>query len=137
MVRKAKIIRPKDRVIDKDHEPPIIACRAILSETVEDPHLTMTHAVIPPAGRNQRHYHINNDAGMYVLKGRLKMFLGPDHEMEEVIAEEGDFVFVPAGTIHGLMNLSETEQAELIAAKPGVSHKRDEGTVFVEPRWVK
>ena len=59
------------------------------------------------------------------------MTFGPDRSMEEVIAEEGDFFFVPAGTIHGLENLSETEPAELVAAKSNVGTEVDEGSLFV------
>ncbi len=56
--------------------------------------------------------------------------------MEEAIAEPGDFAFVPAGVIHGLMNLSDTEPAELISCY-SVGHRKDAGTVFIEPRWDK
>jgi quercetin dioxygenase-like cupin family protein len=45
-------------------------------------------------------------------------------------------MFVPAGAIHGLVNLSDTEPVELLATK-NVSLEEEEGTVFVEPRWDK
>jgi quercetin dioxygenase-like cupin family protein len=63
------------------------------------------------------------------------MFLGPDGDMQEVIVEEGDFIFVPKGEIHGLMNLSQTEAAELIATYDQVGTLEESGTVFVEPVW--
>ena len=137
-MRKAKIIKPVGLTADTRYGPKSLrATYGIEDKTVENPKMTMQHSVIPPGDRNQRHYHINCDAGMYIIKGRLKIFLGPDHEMEETIAEAGDFIFAPAGVIHGFMNLSDTENAELVATKNSVSEDSQEGTIFVEPSWVK
>ncbi len=136
-MREAKLVKGKELKYEIGQEPPLTLQRGISSKTAGNPHLKMARTHIPPGARNQRHYHVNCDAGMFVLKGRVKMFVGPDYEMKEVIAEEGDFFFVPAGAIHGLMNLSNTEPAELIAAKNNVSEDKEEGTIFVEPSWVK
>ena len=62
-----------------------------------------------------------------------KIFLGPDPELKEGIAETGDFIFVPKGVIHGFMNLSKTEPAEIVAAYGGVGHKKEAGTFYLEP----
>jgi len=132
-MRKAKVIRGEKLEFEKGYEPPLTAKRGICSRTVENPMMTVTHVIIPPGGRNQRHYHVRFDAGMYLLKGRLRCFIGPDHEMEEFVVEPGDFVFVPRGEIHGLMNLSDTETAELIAVEAIVGNIRKEDTVLVEP----
>ncbi len=137
MARKAVLVRSNDKFIDTEYEPPLKIGRGIWSESVENPGMTMSCVVIPPGARNQRHYHVNCDAGMHVLKGRLKIFLGPDHELKEGIAEEGDFVFIPKGTIHGFMNLSDTEPAEIIGCYGGVSHKKEAGTFYIEPVWNK
>jgi uncharacterized RmlC-like cupin family protein len=134
-VRKAKVVRGEALEWEPGQEPPLRNKRGICSKTVESPNLTMSRVIVPPGGRNQRHYHVNCDAGMHILKGRLRIFIGPDHEMEEVVAEAGDFVFAPAGVIHGFMNLSDSEAAELVAAKNNVSDVKGQGTLFVEPRW--
>ena len=136
-MRQPKIIKWKDKMPDPNYEPPLQPGRGIWSESVENPNLTLSRVVIPPGARNQRHYHVNCDAGMYILRGRLKMFFGPDHEMEEVIVEPGDFAFAPAGVIHGLTNLSDTEPAELVSCYGGVGHQKEAGTIFIEPRWDK
>jgi len=62
------------------------------------------------------------------------MVFGPDHEMEEYVGEAGDFFYYPRGVIHGLINLSETETAEIVNCHvvPSVE-KVGEGTIFVEP----
>jgi len=129
----AKIIKTKNVDPDKIYEPPLTIGFGIDSTTVEDPQMTMGHTIIPPGARNQRHYHVNNDAGMYIIKGRLRFFIGPDKQ--EVEAEAGDFVYTPKGEIHGLLNLSDTESVELIFTYPGVPNKDKTGTVYMEPVW--
>ena len=136
-MRKVKVIRGKDLEFQKGYEPPLMGKTGICSKTVENPRLTQAHVIIPPGGRNQRHYHIECDAGMYILKGRVKMFFGPDHEAKEEILEAGEFFFVPKGEIHGLMNLSETETAEMVSAYGGAGSFKEAKTVFVEPSWEK
>ena len=137
-MRKAQVVRPQAEglVADQRYGPNSLkATYGIENKTVDHPRLTMQRSVMPPGDRNQRHYHINADAGMFIIKGRIKVLLGPDHEIQEDIAEPGDFVFVPAGTIHGLINLSDTEEAVLVATYAGVGSKEESGVVLVEPRW--
>ena len=133
----AKVIKRKSLKDDTVYEPPLTIGFGINSETAEGAPMTMGHTIIPPSGRNQRHYHVNTAAGMYIMKGRLRMFIGPDIDVKEVVAEEGDFVFMPQGMIHGLLNLSDTESAELIFTYPGASSKYEAGTVYLEKPWKK
>jgi len=111
------------------------AAYGIDTSAVENPKMTMQHSVVPPGARNQRHYHVTCDAGMYIVKGRLRMFFGPSHKQQEAIAEPGDFVFIPQGEIHGLENLSDTEPAEMIACYGGAGSKEEAQAIFMEPRW--
>jgi len=136
-MRKPRVIRGDELEWVPGQEPPLKNKKGIGSKTVESPRLSMNRTFIPPGARIQRHYHVNCDAGMYLLKGNLKIFFGPDHEKEEILAKEGDFVFAPAGVIHGLMNASDTEPAELITSKNNVSEVKEQGTIFVEAPWVK
>ena len=129
----AKIIRPANP--DLRYEPPLSIGWGIDSSTVERPRLTMSRTVIPPGGRNQRHYHVKCDAGMHILRGSLRYFFGPSHEQIEAIAEAGDFIFIPQGEIHGLMNVSDTEPAEIVTCYGGAGSKDEAQTVFVEPPW--
>jgi len=133
----AKVIKRKSLKDDTVYEPPLNIGFAINSETVEGAPMTMGHTIIPPGGRNQRHYHINTAAGMYIMKGRLRMFIGPNIDIKEVEVEPGDFVYAPRGEIHGLINLSDTESAELIFTYPGASSKNEAGTVYLEKPWKK
>jgi len=133
----AKVIKRKNLEGDMVYEPPLNIGFGINSETAEGAPMTMGHTIIPPGGRNQRHYHVNSAAGMYIMKGKLRMFIGPDIDMKEVDVEPGDFVYVPSGEIHGLINLSDTESAELIFTYPGASNKYEAGTIFLEKPWKK
>jgi quercetin dioxygenase-like cupin family protein len=132
MSRKAVLVRCKDKITDTEHEPPFQVGRGICSETVEKSSMIMSHVVIPPGGRNRRQYHVNCDSGIHVLKGRLVVSLGSNIDLQEGIVEEGDFVFIPKGTIHGLKNYSDTEQAEMIRCQAGIGHKNEAGTFYVE-----
>jgi len=131
----AVIIKRKDLVGNKTFEPPLTIGYGIDSETAPNAPMTMGYAVNPPGGRNQRHFHANTASGIYVLKGRIQMFIGPDHEKQEHILEAGDFIYIPRGEIHGGPNLSETEPVEVIFCYPDVSNKDDSGTVYMEPPW--
>ena len=134
MIRKAVLIRAKDKFIDTEYSPPLMIGRGVWSESVEMPQMTMSRVVIPPGARNRRHFHTHCDAGIHILKGRLKIFFGPDCDATEGLAEAGDFIFVPKGTIHGLMNLSDAEPAEIVSCcGNGVGHPKDAGTVYLEP----
>ena len=132
---KSKVIRGKEVEWEPGQEPPLQNQKGIGLKTVENPRLSMNHTIVPPGGRNQRHYHVTCDSAIYLMKGRLKFFFGPDDEIEEVMAEQGDFIFVPAGEIHGLINISDTEPAELVTTKNGISLVSKNETVFVEARW--
>ena len=130
----AKVIRLED--FDKEmYEPPLRAKRGITSRTVGMPiKMTMSRVTVPPGAKNQCHYHIQCDYAVHILKGRLKMFFGPLYQQQEALVEEGDFVFIPKGEIHGLMNLSNTEAAELVATFCGAGSFDKAQTIFVEPK---
>jgi uncharacterized RmlC-like cupin family protein len=94
--------------------------------------ITMGHTIIPAGSRNMRHYHAHSEAGMYILRGRLKVLIGPDGAVEEYEVGPDTFCYVPQGEIHGLINLSDTEEAELVFCYGGVPNKEASGTTFVE-----
>ena len=133
----ATVIKRKNLKADVVYQPPLNIGFGINSETVEGAAMTMGHTIIPPGGRNQRHYHVNTAAGMYIMKGKLRMFIGPDIDIKEVDVEPGDFVYAPRGEIHGLLNLSQTEPAELIFTYSSAPNKNEAGTVYMEKPWGK
>ena len=128
------IIKGNNLEKDLDYEPPYAIGFGVDKNTVENSPILVARAVIPPGGRNQRHYHVNTCAAGFVLKGRIRVFYGPDHDQKHVDGEAGDFFYFPKGEIHGQMNLSDTEPAELIACQM-VGSKEEAGTIYVEKVW--
>ena len=128
-----KVIRGKNIVPDKGMEPSLVIESGIDSKTVPNVTMNMVRTIIPPGARNRRHYHVTTNAANYILKGRLRYSFGPDYEKEEVVVEAGDFVFIPRGEIHGLLNLSNTEAAEMVALYDSVGSREASQPIFVEP----
>lgn len=131
----AKHIKVKELRSLPKYEPPLDVRIGIDNTLVPNATMMMAHPVIPPGGRNQRHYHKNTAAAMHVLKGRMRVFLGPKNDLKETDVQAGDFIFVPRGEIHGIMNLSKTEPVELIATYNHAGSVEEAGTVFVEDVW--
>lgn len=118
---------------DVTYEPPLVIAFGVDKHGVGARTVTMGRTRIPPAGRNQAHYH-SCEASFFVRKGTLKLFIG--EKREEHTVTENQFVYVAPGMIHGLQNMSETETAELIFTYGNCPSKDDAGTVFVEKSWV-
>ncbi len=118
---------------DATYEPPLVIAFGVDKHSVGARTVTMGRTRIPPAGRNQAHYH-SCEASFFIRKGTLKLFIG--EERKEHIVTENQFVFVPPGVIHGLMNMSDTEPAELVFTYGNCPSKDDAGTTFVEKPWV-
>jgi uncharacterized RmlC-like cupin family protein len=136
MVKKEpRIINTEAVAQDLRYEPPLVIAWGIDESTTGTSTITMGRTIIPPGGRNQRHYHANCDAAFFVRKGTIKVFIG--EEKKEYIAPENHIVFSPAGGIHGLQNMSDTETAELIFTYGNCPSKKAAGTVYLEDPWVK
>ncbi|MFC1916481.1 cupin domain-containing protein, partial [Chloroflexota bacterium] len=97
---------------DTQYEPPLIVAWGVDESTTGTKTITMGRTIIPPGARNQRHYHANCDAAFFVRTGTIKVFIG--EEKKEYVVPENHIVYSPAGRAHGLMNMSDTETAEVI-----------------------
>jgi uncharacterized RmlC-like cupin family protein len=117
---------------DTTYEPPLVIAFGVDTHSVGARTITMGRTLIPPAGRNQAHYH-SCEASFFVRTGTLTLFIGD--ERKEHTVTENQFVYVAPGIVHGLMNASETEPAELIFTYGNCPSKEDAGTVFVEQPW--
>lgn len=130
----ARIIKVDEVPTDREYEPPLNISFGVNKHTVGSKRIVMGYTVVPPSGRNQRHYHANSEASMFILKGRLKVFIGEEKEEYEV--GPNTFIYVSRGEIHGLQNLSDTENAVLVFSYGGVPTKEDAGTTYIEEPWV-
>lgn len=75
--------------------------------------LSMMEVMLPQGSGPPPHHH-NWDEAYYLADGRVRFTLGD--EVREVGA--GDFVYAPAGVVHGFTGLSETPARMLILDAP-------------------
>jgi uncharacterized RmlC-like cupin family protein len=59
------------------------------------------------------HHHGDHESYFYVMEGQIRMEYGPGGS-KEILAEPGDFVHVPAHTIHREVNPAEVEGAVIL-----------------------
>ncbi|MFC1909438.1 cupin domain-containing protein [Chloroflexota bacterium] len=130
---RARIIKEPQE--DKVYAAPLITGFGINSETVENPDMVLGTSIMPPGGWNRRHYHTNADVAMYKIKGHDRMSIGPDHEMQEMDFQEGDFIYIPRGEIHGAINL-DNKEGFLVFCYVGAGGSLEEikkGKIYVVP----
>lgn len=120
--------------VDKKYEPPLIIAWGVDSHATGTQTITMGRTIIPPQGRNQRHYHVC-DATFYIVKGPIIVWMG--EEREEHTVPTGTFVYCAAGEIHGLYNPSETEDAELVFTYGNCPNRDAAKTIYVENEWME
>lgn len=97
--------------------------------TVGSTKLTAGKSSAGPGVRGKPHYHNNAEAMMFILKGRVKVIIGPHRE--EHIVEPGTFCFYRQGEIHGLENVGN-DTAEWVFCYAGAANIKEADTVFVE-----
>jgi len=131
----ATIIKGDSINPDLDYEKGLDIRIGINDATCGSKELTMGYTIIPPGVRNPAHYHSNSEAGFYIAKGTLNVYIGEKRELSVVKA--GSFVHVHKGEIHGIENPSKTEEAALVFSYGNVPNKEASGTTFVEEPWVK
>ncbi len=130
----AVILHREDLDPDLDYEKGLEIRFGINNVTCGSRELTMGYTIVPPGVRNPAHYHEKAEAGLFILTGRLRVFIGEQRDVSEV--GPGTFLYVAKGEIHGLENVSKTEPATLIFAYGNVPNKGAAGTTFVEKPWV-
>ena len=126
------VIRKKEVPLNKSYEPDLPSEDGIHSGTVPDTTFRLHCLTVPPGKRSHAHYHCNTAAGVYIVKGHLRMYKGPPHDQHVIEAEAGDFIHTPKGEIHWSENPSDTESAELIACYPDVPSREAAGRIYTE-----
>ena len=111
--RKAVTVRPKETLTTKQNLPYYVG---ISKETAGAKGLSMNLVVIPPGASPKAHYHKDFETAIYLLKGRVETRFG-ENLKEQIINEEGDFVYIPPGVPHKPVNLSKTEPALAIVSR--------------------
>ena len=129
MTTRAKIVDSTKVGQDINYEPPLTIAWGVDSNTVGSKTITMGRTHVPPGGRNKAHTH-DVEAVFYVSKGSIRVRLGKNQE--EHVVPSGFFIYSPAGEVHGLENMSDTEPAELIFTYGNCPNRDAANTTFVE-----
>jgi mannose-6-phosphate isomerase-like protein (cupin superfamily) len=79
--------------------------------------LSVTWVDVPPGGEQRAHSHEESEQVYVIVRGRGRMQVAGD--VEEV--GEGDLVFIPPATDHGIVNDGDEPLAYVSAASPPVS----------------
>lgn len=125
------VVKLKDVQKETAYKPPhFIVAYGITQETCNAKDITLIRTLVPPGGRNRRHYHQRGVVGIFIIRGRGCWYAG--EKPEELRVEAGDFLYIPEREIHGLYNDSTSEPLELVAAYAGAAGKEDAGYVYVE-----
>ena len=119
-----------DVVTDLEYEKGLAIKFGINDSVCGSKRISMGRTIIPPHTANERHVHLNAEAAMYVIRGTMVLFLGPEARI--VKCPPGTFVFAPEGIIHGVANASRTEEVELVFAYGGVPSKEAARIVFID-----
>jgi uncharacterized RmlC-like cupin family protein len=102
-----------------------------VNETVcRSKRVCLGRTIIPPHTANERHVHANAEAAMYIIRGTMTLFLGPEAKM--VDCRPGTFVYAPEGVVHGVANRSRTEEVELVFSYGGVPSKEAARIIFID-----
>jgi mannose-6-phosphate isomerase-like protein (cupin superfamily) len=79
--------------------------------------LSVTWVDVPPGARQQAHSHEDSEQIYVIVRGRGRMQVAGDQED----VGEGDLVFIPPATAHGIKNHGEETLVYITAAAPPVS----------------
>ena len=113
----ARRIRPRDRRVQQGEHPGLSREIAISNPTVGSEGIYASVLVTPPGGSTRIHHHGECESSIYIVSGRAKFTWGPTGTEHELIADPGDFVYIPAGEVHAESNVSLTEPLEVVVTR--------------------
>ncbi len=70
----------------------------------------------PPGGRARAHLHENHETAIYILSGEAEMWYG-EGLRDYLVADAGDFLYIPAGMPHLPGNRSQAEPCIALIAR--------------------
>jgi uncharacterized RmlC-like cupin family protein len=69
---------------------------------------------MPPGARASAHYHDGHESAIYLVSGQAEQLWGEALENHDVV-NAGDYVYIPSGVPHVVMNLSSQPAMAVIA----------------------
>jgi uncharacterized RmlC-like cupin family protein len=86
--------------------------------------LCLQLASLPPAARSRAHQHDTHESAAYVIEGELVLWSGARLE-HRLVARRGDFIYIPNGVPHLVVNGSDTEAAVAVLARTDPAEQED------------
>ena len=86
--------------------------------------LCLQLASLPPGARARAHQHDDHETAVYVMEGQMVLFSGERLE-HKVIANPGDFIYIPNGVPHLVVNGSDTEPTVGVLARTDPNEQED------------
>jgi uncharacterized RmlC-like cupin family protein len=86
--------------------------------------LCLQLASLPPGARARAHRHDEHESAAYVIDGEMVMWFGEQLE-HNLVARAGDFIYIPNGVPHLVMNGSDSEPAVAVLARTDPNEQED------------
>ena len=86
--------------------------------------LCLQLASLPPGARSRAHQHDDHESAAYVVAGAMALWFG-EHLEHHVVAGPGDFLYIPEGLPHLVLNPSDTEPALAVLARTDPQAQED------------
>ena len=113
-----RVVRPHERDPGTAQTPGMRREAGIANSTVGADALWMGYVSMAPGMKSGAHHHGPIESAIYVISGRARIRFGSRLE-QSVDAGPGDFIFVPAETVHQEINLDAAAPVEMIVARGG------------------
>jgi uncharacterized RmlC-like cupin family protein len=89
---------------------------AVSRDTVGSENLYSSIVRTAPGGRTEVHHHGDCETSIYILEGRARFYSG-EGLRDIVDADQGDFIYVPAGEVHVEANASDTDDLVVLLSR--------------------
>jgi uncharacterized RmlC-like cupin family protein len=86
--------------------------------------LCLQLASLPPGARARAHRHDEHESAAYVLEGEMVLWFGERLE-HKLVARPGDFIYIPNGVPHLVLNASATKRAVAVLARTDSDEQED------------
>ena len=86
--------------------------------------LCLQLASLPPGARARAHRHDEHESAAYVIEGEMVMWFG-EQLAHKLVARAGDFVYIPNGMPHLVLNASDREPAVAVLARTDPNEQED------------
>ncbi len=93
-------VTPAERLTSVGQHADMERSIAISARTTGSAGLYSSIVTTAPGARTRIHHHGTCETSIYVLEGRARYTWGPTGLENEMDAQAGDFVYIPAGEIH-------------------------------------